>query len=75
MRGFRYGFLGWDTKKMVKVKGLLQGLEWVTTYNCLLVLVEGDSQLLINLAIKLQSGTQRAKVAGLRSLEGKLELL
>ena len=63
MRGFGYGFISWEEKNTVKFKCLLQGVEWVAANNWLSMLVEGDSQLIINLATKLQNGTQSAKVA------------
>ena len=57
MRGFGYGSLGKDTNNAAEIEGLLQGLVWETVNFRMLIIVEGDSQLLINMAAKLQCGT------------------
>ena len=69
-----YVFLGLETNNTTKIEGLLQDLESVRKNNSMSLLVEGDSQILINMEKKLQSGTKSVKVVGSWQLEGHLEL-
>ena len=74
MRESGYVFLLLKNNNTVEIEGLLQGLGWVLENNSLSVLVEGDSQILINMEKKLQSGTKSVKAVGSWRLEGCLEI-
>ena len=64
MGEYGYVFLGLETNNTTKIEGLLQDLESVRKNNSMSLLVEGDSQILINMEKKLQSGTKSVKVVG-----------
>ena len=49
MKGFGYGFLGRETNNTAEFEGLLQGLVWAMANFSMLMVVEGDLQLLINM--------------------------
>ena len=75
MMGFSYGFLGHDTNNATEIEGLLHGLGWVLANFRILVTVEGDSQMIILLATKLQNGSRSAKVSPSWHLESRLDSL
>ena len=43
MLGFKYGNIGWETKNMVEIEGLLQGMEMAKDNEWTPIIVEGDS--------------------------------
>ena len=53
MLGFRYGFIGWDTNNVVEIEGLLQGMEMVNENCWTPIIIQGDSQVVIQMATKL----------------------
>ena len=53
MRYFGHGFMGRETNNTAEIEGLLQGLESVMENYSMMMLVEGDSQLLISMENKL----------------------
>jgi len=67
-----YGSLGWDTNNSAELEGLWQGLSIAKEFNLQPLLVEGDSQIIINMANRIQNGSQTRKVAHSWRLEARL---
>lgn len=67
-----YGHMGWDTNNAAEMEGLWQGLMISKNLNMHPLIVEGDSQILINMAIRLQYGAQASKVASSWRLAARL---
>lgn len=55
--------MGRDTNNAVELESLWQGLRISKTGNLLPLEVEGDSQILIEAAIRIQSGSSATKIA------------
>ena len=58
-----YGSIGWDSNNFAELEGLWQGLCLIQHHKFLPIIIEGDSQILINIAKKLLWGTTPEKVA------------
>eukprot|EP00253_Pinus_taeda_P008458 PITA_08458 len=70
-----YGSIGWNTNNVAELEGLWRGLFMAQREGLLPLIVEGDSQLLINMAIKIQQGTEAQKVSRSWRMVSRLELL
>eukprot|EP00253_Pinus_taeda_P011126 PITA_11126 len=70
-----YGNIGWDTNNSAKLEGLWQGLLLSRNHNFHPLEVEGDSQILINMAKHLLNGSHAKKIATSWRLEARLEAM
>eukprot|EP00253_Pinus_taeda_P035953 PITA_35953 len=68
-----FGNIGWDTNNSAKMEGLWQGLTLAWNLNLQPLVVEGDSQILIHMAKRLQNGSQASKIATSWRLEARLK--
>ena len=75
MLSYGYGFLRIESNNAAEIEGLIQGLEWVLENFHEPLIVEGDSQMVICLASKLQNGSQSSKVSSSWHLEIRIETL
>lgn len=66
---------GWNTNNVAELEGLWRGLQIAQKYKHMPLIVEGDSQILINIATKLQQGTSVHKVSSSWRLATRLESL
>eukprot|EP00253_Pinus_taeda_P002079 PITA_02079 len=57
-----FGNIGWDTNNSAELEGLWQGLTLAWNLNLQPLVVEGDSQILIQMAKRLQNGSQASKI-------------
>eukprot|EP00253_Pinus_taeda_P008637 PITA_08637 len=67
-----FGNIGWDTNNSAELEGLWQGLSIARELNLHPLMVEGDSQIIINMATRIQNGSQTRKVAHSWRLEARL---
>eukprot|EP00253_Pinus_taeda_P019814 PITA_19814 len=70
-----FGSIGWNTNNVVELEGLWRGLFMAQRERLSPLIVEGDSQLLINMDIKIQQGTEAQKVSRSWRMVTRLELL
>eukprot|EP00253_Pinus_taeda_P020461 PITA_20461 len=70
-----FGSIGWNTNNVAELEGLWRGLFMAQRERLSPLIVEGDSQLLINMAIKIQQGTEAQKVSRSWRMVTRLELL
>eukprot|EP00253_Pinus_taeda_P034383 PITA_34383 len=70
-----FGSIGWNTNNVAELEGLWQGLNIAQKDNFFPLIVEGDSQILINMAIKIQQGTEAQKISTSWRMVARLELL
>eukprot|EP00253_Pinus_taeda_P002060 PITA_02060 len=56
-----FGSIGWNTNNAAELEGLWQGLQIAQLQSFFPLIVEGDSQILINMAIKIQQGSPAQK--------------
>jgi len=70
-----FGNIGWDTNNSAELEGLWQGLLLAWKHNFQPLEVEGDSQILINMAKHLLNGSQARKIATNWRLEARLEAI
>eukprot|EP00253_Pinus_taeda_P001915 PITA_01915 len=70
-----FGNIGWDTNNSAELEGLWQGLLQAGNLNFQPIIVEGDSQILINMATRLQNGSNARKIALSWRLEARLNAL
>lgn len=70
-----WGSVGWDTNNVDELEGILAGMALVANLNIQPVILEGDSQIIINLAKKLQQGYQVNKITKNWRLEFCVERL
>lgn len=70
-----FGKIGWDTNNLTELEGLWQGLLLSKNFNLQPLEIEGDSQILINMAKQLQNGTHARKVANSWRREARLEAI
>jgi len=70
-----FGSIGWDTNNSAELEGLWQGMSLANQHNFHPVIIEEDSQILINMATQIQMGTPDSKVATSWRLEARLELI
>lgn len=68
-----FGNMGWDTNNSAELEGLWQGLTLAWNLNLQPLVVEGDSQILINMAKRLQNISQARKIATRWRLEARLK--
>eukprot|EP00253_Pinus_taeda_P007130 PITA_07130 len=68
-----FGNIGWDTNNSAELEGLWQGLTLAWNLNLQPLVMEGDSQILINMAKHLQNGSQANKIATSWRLEARLK--
>ena len=69
------GSIGSNTNNMAELEGLMNGLKWALQIGKTPLVAEGDSQIIINLAHRLQSGTSTAQVSNNWRWEGHLSTL
>eukprot|EP00253_Pinus_taeda_P002560 PITA_02560 len=67
-----FGNIGWDTNNAAELEGLWQGLSIARELNLYPLIVEGDSQIIINMATHIQNGSHTRKVAHSWRLEARL---
>eukprot|EP00253_Pinus_taeda_P017843 PITA_17843 len=67
-----FGNIGWDTNNSAELEGLWQGLLVARSQNLQPLIVEGDSQIIIRMATRIQNGSQTRKVADSWRLEARL---
>eukprot|EP00253_Pinus_taeda_P024057 PITA_24057 len=70
-----FGSIGWNTNNVAKLEGLWKGLNIAQKEGFSPLIVEGDSQILINMAIKIQQGTEAQKVSRSWRMVTRMELL
>lgn len=61
--GIFLGSIGWDTNNSAELEGLWRGLRIAHTRNLFPLVIEGDSQILIRMATKLQNGSPVHKLS------------
>ena len=54
MQGFKCGFIGKETNNAAEVEGLLQGIQMAKEYNWTPLIVEVDSQMVIQMETKIR---------------------
>lgn len=69
------GSNGWDTNNSAKLEGLWQGLLLAQKIGYFLLIIEGDSQILINMVNKIMQGTHSSKVSNSWRMVNRLELI
>ena len=52
-----WGSIGNNTNNMAELEGLINGISWALDKNKTLLLMEGDSRVIINISRRLQHGT------------------
>jgi len=67
-----FGNIGWDTNNSAEIEGLWQGLLVARSLNLQPLIAEGDSQIIINMEMRIQNGSQTRKVADSWRLEARL---
>ena len=70
-----YGSIGWDTNNSAELEGLWQGLQLAQLNNFFPLEIEGDSQILINMAQKLLQGSPPSRGSDSWRLTAGLELI
>ena len=62
MVGLCWGYIGENYNNVVELKGLLAGLAMVAQHEWLPIILEGDSQIILQIATKLLHGKPLSKV-------------
>lgn len=70
-----FGSIGWNTNNVAELEGLWRGLNIAQKEGLTPLIVEGDSQIIINMATKIQQGTEAQKVSRSWRMVTRLELL
>jgi len=70
-----FGSIGWNTNNAAELEGLWRGLTLAQEQKYLPLIVEGDSQILINMALKIQQGSPIQKVSNSWRMATRLERL
>lgn len=70
-----FGSIGWNTNNAAELEGLWRGLNLAQKQGLLPLIVEGDSQIIINMASKLQQGSPVHKVSSSWRMATRLERL
>lgn len=70
-----FGSIGWNTNNAAELEGLWRGLILAQEQNFFPLIVEGDSQILINMALKIQQGSSIHKVSSSWRMATRLERL
>ena len=69
------GSKGWDTNNSAELEGLWQGLIIAQNKGYFLLIIEGDSQILINMVNKIMQGTPSSKVSNSWRMVKRFELI
>lgn len=69
------GSIGWNTNNATKLEGIWRGLNLVQERGFFPLIVEGDSQIIINMASNLMQGSPVYKVSSIWRMATRLELL
>lgn len=69
------GSIGWDTNNSTELEGLWQGLLLAQHHGFFPLVIEGDCQILINMAKQILQGTPTDKVVNSQRLVERLELI
>eukprot|EP00253_Pinus_taeda_P027174 PITA_27174 len=70
-----YGSIGWNTNNAAELEGLWRGLKIAQGQRLTPLIVEGDSQIIINMVSKIQQGKDVQKVSSSWRLATRLEIL
>lgn len=70
-----FGSIGWNTNNAAELEGLWRGLKIAQKQRYTPLIVEGDSQIIINMASKIQQGSETQKVSRSWRMVSRLELL
>lgn len=73
--GIFLGSIGWDTNNSAELEGLWRGLKMAHSKNLFPLIIEGDSQILIRIATKLQNGSQVHKLSSSWRMSQRLEII
>lgn len=65
--------IGWDTNNSAELEGLWQGLHFAQLNGFFLLIIEGDSYILINMVNQILQGTPSYKVGSSWRLDERLE--
>ena len=63
MMGFGFEFIGWETNNVIEIEGLFQGIVMLKENGWMPIIIEGDSQVVIQMEINLHNVMHNAKVA------------
>lgn len=69
------GSKGWDANNSAELEGLWQGLILAQNKGFFLLIIEGDSQIIINMVSKIMQGTPSSKVSNSWRMAKRLELI
>jgi len=58
-----FGSIGWDMNNSAELEGLWQGMQLADQHNFYPILIEGDTQILLNMATLIQQGNVASQVA------------
>lgn len=75
IQGIYWGYIGENTNNVVKFKALLAGMDMVMTNGWFPIILEGDSQLILQMAVKLLNGKPVHKVVDNWRMANNLEQL
>jgi len=70
-----FGSKGWDTNNSAELEGLWQGLIIAQDKGFFPLIIEGDSQIIINMVSKIMQGTPSHKVSKSWRMEKRIELI
>jgi len=70
-----FGSIGWNTNNAAELEGLWRGLNIAQAQRYSPLIVEGDSQIIINMVSKIQQGSDVQKVSSNWRMVTRLELL
>jgi len=70
-----FGSIGWNTNNAAELEGLWQGLQIAQHQSFFPLIAEGDSQIIINMATKIQQGSAAQKVSRSWRMATRLESL
>ena len=73
MVGLCWGYIGEKSNNVSKLKGILVGLAMVAQHGWLPIILEGDSQIILQLATKLPHGKPVSKVVDNWKMEHSLD--
>ena len=65
----------WETSNVAEIEGLQQGIEMFKENHWMLIIIEGESQVIIQMDTKLQNGTHSSNMGHSWRLEGSMEKL
>lgn len=60
--GIYWGYIGLNSNNMAELRGLLEGLRMATSHGWMPLILEGDSQVILQMATKLINGKKVRKV-------------